>query len=94
MDPDYDRQISDHVLRMHRWRAAGEQDGDGMLNSLLIGHYSKELPYFSVCIGHYSKALPYFSECTAIYIFPLKFDPCALLSDVLSVNKTLNSSLV
>ena len=80
MDPDYDRQISDHVLRMHRWRAAGEQDGDGMLNSLLIGHYSKELPYFS--------------ECTAIYSFSLRFDPCALLSDVLSVNKILNSSLV
>ena len=74
MDPDYDRQISDHVLRMHRWRAAGEQDGDGMLNSLLIGHYYhtfqnvlaillKELSYFYECIGHYSKALPYFSEC-------------------------------
>ena len=29
MDPDHDRKISDHVLRMHRYRAAGEQDGDG-----------------------------------------------------------------
>lgn len=28
MDPDQDRQISDHVLRMHRYRSAGEQDGD------------------------------------------------------------------
>lgn len=28
MDPESDRQISDHVLRMHRFRAAGEQDGD------------------------------------------------------------------
>ncbi|XP_076457176.1 zygotic DNA replication licensing factor mcm3-like [Babylonia areolata] len=28
MDPDQDRRISDHVLRMHRYRAAGEQDGD------------------------------------------------------------------
>ncbi|XP_005107582.1 zygotic DNA replication licensing factor mcm3 [Aplysia californica] len=28
MDPESDRQISDHVLRMHRYRAAGEQDGD------------------------------------------------------------------
>ena len=27
--PDSDRMISDHVLRMHRYRAAGEQDGDG-----------------------------------------------------------------
>lgn len=29
MDPEQDREISDHVLRMHRYRAAGEQDGDG-----------------------------------------------------------------
>jgi len=28
MDPDSDRMISDHVLRMHRYRGAGEQDGD------------------------------------------------------------------
>ncbi|KAH9494473.1 Zygotic DNA replication licensing factor mcm3 [Bulinus truncatus] len=28
MDPDSDRQIADHVLRMHRFRTAGEQDGD------------------------------------------------------------------
>ncbi|CAI5769129.1 DNA replication licensing factor MCM3 [Podarcis lilfordi] len=30
MDPELDREISDHVLRMHRYRAAGEQDGDAM----------------------------------------------------------------
>ncbi|XP_071496068.1 zygotic DNA replication licensing factor mcm3-like [Diadema antillarum] len=30
MDPEHDRKISDHVLRMHRYRAAGEQDGDAM----------------------------------------------------------------
>lgn len=29
MDPEQDREISDHVLRMHRYRAPGEQDGDG-----------------------------------------------------------------
>lgn len=29
MDPEQDREISDHVLRMHRYRTAGEQDGDG-----------------------------------------------------------------
>ncbi|XP_078449831.1 DNA replication licensing factor MCM3 [Lampetra planeri] len=29
-DPEYDREISDHVLRMHRYRAVGEQDGDAM----------------------------------------------------------------
>ncbi len=29
MDQESDRRISDHVLRMHRYRNAGEQDGDG-----------------------------------------------------------------
>eukprot|EP00794_Sanderia_malayensis_P011928 gene11928-13163_t len=28
MDPESDRMISDHVLRMHRYRKPGEQDGD------------------------------------------------------------------
>lgn len=28
MDPESDRKISDHVLRMHRYRSPGEQDGD------------------------------------------------------------------
>nr|BAP63985.1 zygotic Mcm3 protein [Xenopus laevis] len=30
MDPEHDREISDHVLRMHRYRSAGEQDGDAL----------------------------------------------------------------
>ncbi|MBN3303310.1 MCM3M factor, partial [Amia calva] len=30
MDPDSDRAISEHVLRMHRYRAPGEQDGSAM----------------------------------------------------------------
>lgn len=30
MDPENDREISDHVVRMHRYRAAGEQDGHPM----------------------------------------------------------------
>ncbi|XP_064596970.1 zygotic DNA replication licensing factor mcm3-like [Liolophura sinensis] len=30
MDPELDRNISDHVLRMHRYRASGEQDGDAL----------------------------------------------------------------
>ncbi|KAG9468103.1 hypothetical protein GDO78_013748 [Eleutherodactylus coqui] len=30
MDPEQDREISDHVLRIHRYRAAGEQDGDAL----------------------------------------------------------------
>ena len=29
MDPDHDRQISEHVLRMHRYRKPGEQEGEG-----------------------------------------------------------------
>ena len=29
MDPELDRNISDHVLRMHRYRGPNEQDGDG-----------------------------------------------------------------
>lgn len=29
MDPEQDRDISDHVLRMHRYRNPGEQDGAG-----------------------------------------------------------------
>lgn len=30
MDPELDRNISDHVLRMHRYRNATEQDGDAL----------------------------------------------------------------
>uniref|UniRef100_A0A7M4E0X8 DNA replication licensing factor MCM3 n=1 Tax=Crocodylus porosus TaxID=8502 RepID=A0A7M4E0X8_CROPO len=30
MDPEQDREISDHVLRMHRYRGPNEQDGDAM----------------------------------------------------------------
>jgi DNA replication licensing factor MCM3 len=29
MDPENDRMISDHVLRIHRYRNPGEQDGEG-----------------------------------------------------------------
>lgn len=28
MDPEHDRMVSDHVLRMHQYRAPGEQDGE------------------------------------------------------------------
>lgn len=28
-DPEHDRDISEHVLRMHRYRTPGEQDGEG-----------------------------------------------------------------
>ncbi|XP_021374912.1 zygotic DNA replication licensing factor mcm3-like isoform X1 [Mizuhopecten yessoensis] len=30
MDPEFDRSIAEHVLRMHRYRMAGEQDGDAL----------------------------------------------------------------
>ena len=29
MDPDSDRQIAEHVLRMHRYRTPGEPEGTG-----------------------------------------------------------------
>lgn len=29
MDADSDRKVSEHVLRMHRYRAPGEQEGTG-----------------------------------------------------------------
>lgn len=29
MDPDSDKEISEHVLRMHRYRAPGEAEGTG-----------------------------------------------------------------
>lgn len=31
MDPDHDRRISEHVLRMHRYRNPGEADGEAMV---------------------------------------------------------------
>lgn len=31
MDPERDKRISDHVLRMHRYRNPGEQDGEGVV---------------------------------------------------------------
>ncbi len=30
MDPERDRKVSEHVLRMHRYRNPGEQDGEGV----------------------------------------------------------------
>lgn len=42
MDPEQDREISDHVLRMHRYRNPNEQDGDGEL--LLPRSYGVSLP--------------------------------------------------
>ena len=36
MDPESDRRISDHVLRMHRYRNPGEQDGEGKYSKNLM----------------------------------------------------------
>ena len=30
MDPENDRRISEHVLRMHRYRKPGEQEGEAL----------------------------------------------------------------
>lgn len=32
MDPEHDREISDHVLRMHRYRDPREQEGAGTVH--------------------------------------------------------------
>ena len=34
MDPESDKKISEHVLRMHRYRNPGEQDGDRKLKGI------------------------------------------------------------
>ena len=36
MDPEHDRKISEHVLRMHRYRNPGEQDGEGAWSSYML----------------------------------------------------------
>lgn len=48
MDPEQDREISDHVLRMHRYRTPGEQDGDG--EAVRRGREGRE----SQCYGYIS----------------------------------------
>uniref|UniRef100_A0A8C5WNE3 DNA replication licensing factor MCM3 n=1 Tax=Laticauda laticaudata TaxID=8630 RepID=A0A8C5WNE3_LATLA len=47
MDPEQDREISDHVLRMHRYRAAGEQDGDAMPLGSVVELLATEDPSFT-----------------------------------------------
>ena len=46
MDPELDRNISDHVLRMHRYRSPNEQDGDGRTvfpnGRRTVGHFSND----------------------------------------------------
>ncbi|XP_061478298.1 DNA replication licensing factor MCM3 isoform X2 [Rhineura floridana] len=47
MDPEQDREISDHVLRMHRYRAADEQDGDAMTLGSTVELLATEDPAFA-----------------------------------------------
>ncbi|XP_010972180.2 DNA replication licensing factor MCM3 isoform X2 [Camelus dromedarius] len=47
MDPEQDREISDHVLRMHRYRAPGEQDGDAMPLGSSVDILATDDPNFS-----------------------------------------------
>ncbi|XP_004628339.1 DNA replication licensing factor MCM3 [Octodon degus] len=47
MDPEQDREISDHVLRMHRYRAPGEQDGDAMPLGSAVDVLATDDPNFS-----------------------------------------------
>lgn len=39
-DPENDRRISDHVLRIHRYRNPNEQDGEGRQMGLEFLHIS------------------------------------------------------
>lgn len=39
MDAERDRAISEHVVRMHRYRAPGEQDGEGGCQILIVFNY-------------------------------------------------------
>ncbi|KAM6184708.1 DNA replication licensing factor MCM3 isoform 3-T3 [Rhynchocyon petersi] len=47
MDPEQDREVSDHVLRMHRYRAPGEQDGDAMPLGSVVDILATDDPNFS-----------------------------------------------
>ena len=50
MDPERDKRISDHVLRMHRYRNPGEQDGEGMVVILeyICGSYKCEKKFLLI----------------------------------------------
>lgn len=42
MDPEQDREISDHVLRMHRYRDPREQEGAGTVRQEVLRLHSKK----------------------------------------------------
>lgn len=45
MDPEQDREISDHVLRMHRYRDPREQEGAGTEHHRLQDRHSRSGPH-------------------------------------------------
>lgn len=52
MDPEQDREISDHVLRMHRYRDPREQEGAGATSfSICFFVESNRLP---IQLSHYT----------------------------------------
>ena len=52
MDPDHDRRISEHVLRMHRYRNPGEQVSFAKIKHIevvnILPHHRKILPISSL----------------------------------------------
>lgn len=49
MDPEQDREISDHVLRMHRYRDPREQEGTGTLKLRFAPWDSHRRRFVSSC---------------------------------------------
>lgn len=49
MDPEQDREISDHVLRMHRYRDPREQEGAGAVLFRTCGRCFSSVQRESVC---------------------------------------------
>lgn len=47
MDPEQDREISDHVLRMHRYRDPREQEGAGTVTRGFLKQCSAQ--YINTC---------------------------------------------
>ena len=50
MDAERDRAISEHVVRMHRYRAPGEQDGEGGCQILIVFNYLLLFFSFAYCL--------------------------------------------
>ena len=58
MDPEHDRRVSEHVLRMHRYRNPGEQDGEGIVcNHLSIDPHTCASIFIAMTLGGVSDTL-------------------------------------